>query len=121
MGLAVIGTVVTILFIAMGLGYLISNINYLIDEHYLRIRVGPLAFRKFPIDGFEGIEIGVTTGGENWTNTIHMPTIRQKGVTLHRRSGLFRRLNITPDDPVAFVERIRSHPQSRITSQSVMY
>ena len=119
--LEVVGTIATLLVIAMGLGFLISNINYRVDKEYLRIRIGPLAFRKFPISDFEGVEIGVTTGGENWTNTIHMPTIRAKGVTLHRKSGLFRRLNITPDDPVAFVERIKSHPQSRITSQRASY
>ncbi len=106
-----IGGIVTILLIAIGLGYLISNINYVIDEQYLRIRVGAFAFRKIPISDFEGAQIGVTVGGENWTNTIHMPTIREKGVTLHRKSGLLRRLNITPDDPVGFVEKIKTHPR----------
>ncbi len=109
----VIGSIVTILLIAIGLGYLISNINYVIDEQYLRIRVGAFGFRKIPISDFKGAEIGVTVGGENWTNTIHLPTIRKRGVTLHRRSGLLRRLHITPNDPVGFVERIKSHPQYR--------
>ena len=111
-----IGSIVTVLLIAIGLGYLISQINYVIDTQYLRIRVGGFAFRKIPISDFEGAEVGVTVGGENWTNTIHMPTIRKKGVTLHRRSGLLRRLHITPNDPVGFVERIKSHPQYRATS-----
>jgi hypothetical protein len=105
-----IGVIVTILFIAICLGYLISSINYVIDEQYLRIRVWAFTFRKISISDFEGAEVGVTIGGENWTNTIYMPTIRKKGVTLHRRSGLFRRLNITPSDPVGFVESIKSHP-----------
>ncbi len=109
----VLGTMVTILLVAMGFGYLISNINYVIDEQYLRIRVGALAFRKIPMSDFEDAEIGVTVGGENWTNTIHMPTIRKRGVTLYRRSGLFRRLNITPDDPAGFVRRIKFHPRYR--------
>ena len=43
----VIGSIVTILPIAIGLGYLISNINYVIDEQYLRIRVWHLPFGKF--------------------------------------------------------------------------
>ncbi len=107
----VIGSIVTILLIAIGLGYLISNINYVIDEQYLRIRVWAFAFRKISISEFEGAEVGVTIGGENWTNTIYMPTIRKKGFTLHRRSGLLQRLNITPDDPVGFVKRIKSHQQ----------
>ena len=47
--LEVVGTIATLLVIAMVLGCLISNINYLIDKEYLRIRVGPLAFRRFPI------------------------------------------------------------------------
>ncbi len=111
--IGVIGSIATILLVAIALGYLISNINYAIDEQYLRIKVGAFAFRKIPISDFEGAEIGVTVGGENWTNTIHMPTIRKKGVTLHRRSGLLRRLNITPDDPAGFVERIKAHPQYR--------
>ena len=112
----VIGSVATILLIAVGLGSLISNINYAIDDRYLRIKVGPFAFRKVLISDFEDAEIGVTVGGENWTNTIHMPTIRKRGVTLRRRSGLLRRLNTTPDDPVRFVERIKSHPRYRTNS-----
>ncbi len=111
-----IGSIVTILLIAIGLGYLISNINYVIDKQYLRIKVGVFAFRKIPISDFKDAQVGVTLGGENWTNTIHMPTIREKGVTLHRRSGLFRRLNITPEDPAEFVERIKSHPQYQSNS-----
>ena len=109
----IIGSIVTISFIAIGLGYLISNINYVIDEQYLRISVWAFAFRKISISEYEGAEVGVTIGGENWTNTIYMPTIRKKGITLNRRSGLLRRLNITPDDPVGFVERIKSHPRYR--------
>ncbi len=112
----VVAGIVTILLIAIVLGYLISNINYAIYEQYLRIKVGAFAFRKIPMSDFEGAEIGVTVGGEIWTNTIHMPTIRKTGVTLHRRSGLLRRLNITPDDPAGFVERVKSHPQYRTDS-----
>jgi len=112
----VIGSILIILIIAIGMGYLISIINYVIDEQYLRIKLGAFTFRKIPISDFKDVAIGVTVGGENWTNTIYIPTIRKKGVTLHRRSGLFRRLNITPDDPVGFVERIKSHPQYRTNS-----
>ena len=53
----VVGSIVTILLIAIGLGYLISNINYVIDEQYLRIRVGAFGFRKIPISDFKGAEI----------------------------------------------------------------
>ena len=76
----------------------------------MRIKIGVFTFRKILISDFEDAEVGVTVGGENWTNTIHMHTIRKKGVTLYKRSGLFRRLNITPDEPADFVERIKTHP-----------
>lgn len=108
-----IGSFVTILIVVFCLAYLISNINYLIDEQYLRIRVGAFTFRKILVSDFEGAEVGVTEGGENWTNTIHMPTIREKGVTLYRKTGFFRRLNITPEDPVGFVKKIKSHSRYR--------
>ena len=105
MGEALFGILI-VLVMAKG----ISLINYAIDEGYSRIRIGPLAFRKFAISDFKGAEVGVSIGGESWTNTINMKTIRQKGVTLYRRSGFFQRLIITPADPTGFVERVKSHP-----------
>ena len=105
-----IGLIVAILMLWL-LAKGISSINYVIDEAYLRIRVGKVAFRKIPIEDFDEVEVGVTIGGENWTNTLHMPTIREKGVTLYRRTGLFRRLIITPGDPDGFVTDVKAHPR----------
>ncbi|MEE2839614.1 MAG: hypothetical protein VYC91_03705 [Acidobacteriota bacterium] len=105
MGEALFGILI-VLVMAKG----ISLINYAIDERYLRIRIGPWAFRKFAISDFKGAEVGVSIGGESWTNTINMLTIRHKGVTLYRRSGFFQRLIITPADPAGFVERVKFHP-----------
>jgi len=106
-----LGLVLAILLIFLIVGFIISNINYLIGIEYLRIRVWGMNFRKFSITDFSDVVIGIKGSGENWTTTINIKKIRNNGVTLHRRSGLFRRLNITPDDPEEFVEKIKSHPR----------
>ncbi len=59
------GTIVTILLITVVFSYLISNINYEIDDQHLRIKIGAFAFRKVPVSVFKGVEFGVTLGGEN--------------------------------------------------------
>lgn len=93
-----------------GLLYGISSIHYQLDDEYLRICVGWLRLRKFPIRDIQAAEVGVRHGVESWGNTLDWATIREKAITLHRRSGLFKRVCFTPDDPQEFVERIRSHP-----------
>lgn len=93
--------------------YLVSLINYRIDDRYVRCYWGPIPVRKFAIEDIRDAVRGYRHMSESWTNTIWMPTIRRKGVTLHRRTGGFRRVVITPDDPEAFIARIKSHPRFR--------
>ena len=100
--------VITILAI---LFYGISRLNYLIDDRYLRIRLGPIPFRKFAINDIRHVQVGFSHWSESWTNTIYPPTISKKGVTLYRKSGRFKKVLITPDDPSGFVERIKMHPR----------
>ena len=90
--------------------YGISRLDYVIDIQYLRVRLGPIPLRKVAIDDIADVRIGSRHWSESWTNTIWMPTIRRKGVTLYRRTGGFRRVVITPDDPEGFIERIKAHP-----------
>ncbi len=92
----VIGTILTIAVVCWSLGAFISNINYLIDAEYLRIRIWAVPIRKFHMGDFENVEVGVAVGGENLANTIHMPTIKERSVTLYQTSRLFRRLKIEP-------------------------
>ena len=89
----------------------ISNINYLIDDRYVRIRIGSMRVRKFEIEDIRDAQVGTVHGVEAWTNTIHRPTIYEKGVTLFRRTGMLKKVVITPDDPTGFVERIKTHPR----------
>jgi len=98
-------TVMAILF------YGISRLNYLVDDQYLRIRLGPIPFRKFAIGDIRDARVGFSHWAESWTNTIYPPTISRKGVTIYRKSGSFRKVLITPDDPAEFVEEIKKHPR----------
>jgi hypothetical protein len=91
--------------------YGVSRINYRIGDHYLRMRIGPIPLRKIAIEDICDVQLGYRHWSENWTNTIYMPTIRKKAVTLFRRSGGLRTVNLTPEDPAAFVELIRAHPR----------
>ena len=89
--------------------FLISLINYRIDDRHVRCYWGPVPVRKIAVDDIRDAVKGHRHMSESWTNTIWMPTIRRKGVTLYRRTGGFKRVVITPDDPEGFIERIKTH------------
>jgi hypothetical protein len=91
--------------------YGVSRINYGLDDRYVRIRLGPIPLRKIAIEDVRDARLGHRHCSESWTNTIYLPTIRKKAVTLYRRSGGFRRVVLTPDDPAGFVERVKRHPR----------
>ncbi len=109
-------TLLVIAILAACLGFIrallygISSINYQIDDEYLRICVGWLRLRKIPIRDIRAAEVGVRHWVESWGNTLDWATIREKAITVHRRSGAFKKVCFTPDDPQEFVDRIRSHP-----------
>lgn len=111
-------TLILTLFLVGGLPFvvfLVSLINYRIDESHVRCYWGPVPIRKIAIDDIRDVVKGHRHMSESWTNTIWMPTIRRKGVTLYRRTGGLKRVVITPDDPEGFIERIKSHPHFRHT------
>ena len=89
--------------------FLVSLINYRIDDRYVRCYWGPVPIRKIAIDDIRDAVREHRHMSESWTNTIWMPTIRRKGVTLYRRTGGFKRVVVTPDDPEGFIERIKIH------------
>jgi hypothetical protein len=107
---ALVGTLVTIGAFPLVL-FLISLINYRVDDRYVRCYWGPVPVRKIAIDDIRDVVRGHRHMSESWTNTIWMPTIRRKGVTLYRRTGGFKRVVITPDDPEEFIERVKCHPR----------
>ncbi len=99
-----------ILFISLIVGLLfygISRLNYVIDEQYLRVRLGPIPLRKVAIDDIADVRRGSSHWSESWTNTIYPPTISRRGVTVYRKTGGFKRVVLTPDDPGVFIERIK--------------
>jgi hypothetical protein len=105
-----------VLFIAVGIPvviYLVSLINYRITRSHVRCYWGPIPIRKVAIDDIRDAERGHRHMSESWTNTIWVPTIRKKSVTLFRRTGGFKRVIITPDDPDGFIDDIKSHPRFR--------
>jgi hypothetical protein len=89
--------------------FMISLINYRIDDRHVRCYWGPVPVRKIAMDDIRDAVKGYRHMSESWTNTIWMPTIRRRGVILYRRTGRFRRVVITPDDPEGFIERIKAH------------
>jgi len=106
----IIGAVGTTLVIATLL-FGVSKLNYRIDDRYVRVLLGPIPLRKVAIEDLRDARMGYRHWSESWTNTIYMPTIRNKAVTLYRRSGGFRRVTLTPDDPAGFIKRIKDHPR----------
>ncbi len=107
-------TLVGIVVTTLGIGVLlwsISTINYVVDESFLRIRVGPFTLRKFAIEDILDIQPGYRHWSENWTSTIYLPTLRKRAVTIYRRSGTFNRVNITPKDPAEFIKSVKNHPR----------
>ena len=107
----VLGGLGTLVLMSTVVIYGVSKINYLLDEHYLRIRVGFLPVRKIAIEDFIDVEVGVSHGVESWANTLNRTTLKSKGITLFRRSGLFKKLILTPDVPKQFVQNIKQHPK----------
>ncbi len=93
--------------------YLVGLINYRIGERYVRCYWGPIPVRKIAIDDLREAARGFRHMSESWTNTIWMPTIRKKGVTLFRRTGGFKRVVVTPDDPEGFIRGIKNHHRFR--------
>ena len=91
--------------------YGISRINYVIDDQYLQVRLGPILLRKVAMDDIADVRMGSRNWSENWTNTIYPPTISRKGVTVYRKSGRFKRVVLTPDDPSVFIKKIKMHPR----------
>ena len=111
-------TLILTLFLVCGrpfVVFLVSLINYRIDERHVRCYWGPVPIRKIAIDDIRDAVKGHRHMSESWTNTIWMPTIRRKGVTLYRRTGGFKRVVITPDDPEGFIEKIKNHQLFRQT------
>jgi hypothetical protein len=104
------------LFVALGAPlavYLVSFINYRIDDRYVRCYWGPIPLRKIAIEDIRDAVRGYRHMSESWTNTVWMPSIRRRGVTLHRRTGGFKRVIITPDDPDGFIAAVKQHPRFR--------
>ncbi len=103
--------ILPVIIIVALLFYGISRLNYVIDEQYLRVRLGPIPLRKVAIDDIDDVRMGSRHWSESWTNTIYPPTISRKGVTVYRKSGRFKRVVLTPDDPAGFIEKIKMHPR----------
>ena len=93
-----------------GITYGIGKINYVVDDQYLRIRIGPMVVRKFAIEDIRDATVGMSHWTESWGNTIHPATISKKAIIIYRRTGYFKKICITPDDPGGFVETIKAHP-----------
>ena len=103
-----IGILITVCILLFS-SFLVSLINYRIDDRCVRCYWGPVPVRKIAIDDIRDAVKGIRHMSESWTNTIWVPTIRRRGVTLYRRTGGFKRVVITPDDPEDFIDRIKNH------------
>ena len=91
--------------------YGISRLDYVVDDQFLRVRLGPIPLRKIAIDDIRDVRMGSSHWSESWTNTIYPPTIAKRGVTIYRKTGRYKKVVITPDDPAVFIERIKTHPR----------
>ena len=89
----------------------VSKINYQIDEHYLRMRIGSFLVRKIAVDDIQAVEIGYSDWVEGWANTLRRKTIKEKAVTVYRKSGKLRKIVLTPADQKQFVATLKKHPR----------
>jgi hypothetical protein len=103
--------IVQFIIIVAVLIYGVSKINYHIDDQYLRIRLGQMTFRRFAIKDIRDARVWYSHWAESWTNTIYPPAVSKRSVTIYRRTGIFKKVVISPDDPAGFVERIKRHPR----------
>lgn len=89
--------------------YAVALINYRIDDEAVRFYWGPIPIRRVAIDDIADVQRGLRHMSESWANTLWIPTLRRRSVTLYRKTGGGRRVVLTPDDPGEFIEQILCH------------
>jgi hypothetical protein len=97
------------LIIIAGVLYGVSRINYIIDDRYVRIRIGTFSLRKYAISDIRDARAKYSLWSESWANVLYPTTISKRAVTIYRKSGWFKKVLITPDNPEGFIERIKTH------------
>ena len=102
--------IVQVVIIIAVLFYGLSKINYHIDDQYLRIRFGQMTFRKFAVSDICDARVWYSHWAESWTNTLYPPAVSKRAVTIYRKTGIFKKVLVSPDDPAGFVEKIKRHP-----------
>jgi|SRR6266850_2289154 len=91
--------------VAVGFGSLIAlgasgaAIRYRITPTHLEVNWLLLTLRRFRLDDIKYVSTKRSLWAEKWYNTWR---VRNRRITLHRRSGLFRVVAISPKNPFVF-------------------
>ena len=104
------GKVICGLAVFAGVVFFVLGIRYELDEESLRIKSMGICLRRIWIEDIESISPIRSFWSENWFNTLSWRE-SDRVLTIHRRSGLFRNLQITPRNRDAFMAEIRCHPR----------
>ena len=80
----------------------VSTIRYRITESALEVLILGMVVRRILLGDIEEVHRRGCLIHENWSGPKFW-----NSVTIRRRTGLFKNLVISPDDPERFVERIR--------------
>lgn len=93
-----------------GVALVVFGIRYELDEDSLCIKSMGIRLRRILIEDIESVSPIRSFWSENWFNTLswHKP---DRVLTIRRRSGLFRNVQLTPKNRDAFMEEIRRHPR----------
>lgn len=88
------------------MNWTVPFINYRLGEEALEVTVANRPVRRIPYGSIESVERGWSLLNEHWSRRMDF---WRWGVTIKRKSGLVRRLLITPDAPEDFIKELQAH------------
>ncbi len=102
----IVGIVVLDLFLMSTILYGIHQMQYEIDDCYIRVTWFGFTLRKMALKDIEDVHIEFRFWNEHWTNTLGKFVCRR--VTIPRKSGFVRNFTIAPQDREAFLANLRA-------------
>ncbi len=102
-----VGLVGAVAFIGLVAWIEVRGVRYELDSNCLIIFLVGLPVRKVAYIDIESIRPGHALFGENW-HSIRNGLCFGKGITIRRHRGIFKSMNLSPDDPQDFIQKIES-------------
>jgi hypothetical protein len=103
-----IGLVLAFCWLVVLLG-VITQLRFVIDEHYVRVKLLGLTLRKIALSDIESVDTKAPLWNEHWCTSLSLKRV----VRIRRKSGWFRNFIITPPDRDAFIAELRGRLTGR--------